>query len=158
MNGYSNLSLSSLARAIQTRRQLETAFYPLSHIPRCRALYTFAEKSFPHWQNPQPFCSRLQTSFSTRSRVGWTIRFVIPGTRIRFGLDALIGWIPGLGDAVAAAASLLIIVAAWKRGVARITMVRMLLNLTVENMLGAIPIIGDFCPKCGRLYGSACDS
>jgi len=70
-------------------------------------------------------------------------RFEIPGTRIRFGLDALIGWIPGIGDVIAAFASLFIVVAAWKRGAARITLVRMLLNLTVENTLGAIPLIGD---------------
>jgi hypothetical protein len=70
-------------------------------------------------------------------------RFVIPGTRIRFGLDAVIGWIPGIGDAVAAFASLFIVLAAWKRGAARITLIRMLLNLTLEGTLGAIPIIGD---------------
>ena len=71
-------------------------------------------------------------------------RFVIPGTGIRFGLDALIGWIPGIGDAVAAFASMFIVAAAWKRGAARITVLRMMLNLTIENMLGAIPVIGDF--------------
>ena len=70
-------------------------------------------------------------------------RFQIPGTRIRFGLDALIGWIPGIGDALAAVASLLIVFAAWQRGVARITLLRMVLNLVVEDALGAIPIIGD---------------
>src|SRR5437588_1255726 len=71
-------------------------------------------------------------------------RFVIPGTGIRFGLDALIGWIPGIGDAIAAFASLFIVLAAWKRGAARITVFRMLLNLAVENTLGAIPLVGDF--------------
>jgi len=71
-------------------------------------------------------------------------RFEIPGIGIRFGLDALIGWIPGIGDALAAFASMFIVVAAWKRGAARITLIRMLLNLTVESTLGAIPIIGDF--------------
>ena len=71
-------------------------------------------------------------------------RFVLPGTSIHFGLDALIGWIPGLGDALAAFASLFIVLAAWKRGAARITLVRMLLNLFVEGTLGAIPVVGDF--------------
>ncbi len=70
-------------------------------------------------------------------------RFEIPGTRIRFGLDALIGWIPGIGDALAAVASLFIIFAAWKRGAARVTVLRMMLNLFIEDTLGAIPIIGD---------------
>jgi len=71
-------------------------------------------------------------------------RFVVPGTGIRFGLDALIGWIPGIGDALAAFASLFIVLAGWKRGAARITLIRMLLNLTLEGTFGAIPIIGDF--------------
>ena len=70
-------------------------------------------------------------------------RFEIPGTRIRFGLDAIIGWIPGIGDAIAAAASLFIVYTAWRRGVARITVLRMMLNLAVEDTLGAVPIIGD---------------
>jgi Domain of unknown function (DUF4112) len=70
-------------------------------------------------------------------------RFVIPGTRIRFGLDALIGLIPGIGDALAALASLFIVVSAWRRGAARITVLRMMLNLTIEDTLGAIPLIGD---------------
>ena len=70
-------------------------------------------------------------------------RFEIPGTSIRFGLDALIGLIPGIGDALAALASLFIVFSAWKRGAARITVLRMMLNLVVEDTLGAIPIIGD---------------
>ena len=70
-------------------------------------------------------------------------RFEIPGTHIRFGLDALIGWIPGIGDALAAAASLFIVFAAWQRGAARITVLRMMFNLAIEDMVGAIPIIGD---------------
>lgn len=71
-------------------------------------------------------------------------RFEVPGLGIRFGLDALIGWIPGIGDALAALASMFIVVSAWKRGAARITVLRMMVNLTVENALGAIPLIGDF--------------
>jgi hypothetical protein len=70
-------------------------------------------------------------------------RFVIPGTRIRFGLDALIGLIPGIGDALAALASLFIVVSAWRRGAARITVLRMMVNLAIEDTLGAIPVIGD---------------
>jgi Domain of unknown function (DUF4112) len=70
-------------------------------------------------------------------------RFVIPGTRIRFGLDAIIGWIPGIGDALAAFASIFIVFSAWKRGVARVTLMRMVLNLAIEDTLGAIPVVGD---------------
>jgi hypothetical protein len=69
--------------------------------------------------------------------------FRIPGTRIRFGLDFLIGWVPGIGDAMAGIASFLIVFAAWRRGVQSITLVRMIANVVLETMLGAIPVAGD---------------
>jgi hypothetical protein len=69
--------------------------------------------------------------------------FRVPGTQIRFGLDFLIGWIPGVGDAAAGIASLIIVVAAWRRGVALITLARMITNVVLEALLGSIPVIGD---------------
>jgi Domain of unknown function (DUF4112) len=69
--------------------------------------------------------------------------FRIPGTKIRFGLDALIGWVPGIGDALAGIASFLIVFAAWRRGVQSITLVRMIANVVLETTLGAIPVAGD---------------
>src|ERR1700693_1807361 len=67
----------------------------------------------------------------------------IPGTQIRFGLDALIGWIPGIGDDMAGIASFLIVFASWRRGVPSITLVRMVANILLETTLGAIPVAGD---------------
>jgi hypothetical protein len=69
--------------------------------------------------------------------------FRIPGTKIRFGLDFLIGWIPGIGDALSALASLVIIVAAWRRGAALVTLARMISNVILETLVGAIPVVGD---------------
>jgi hypothetical protein len=69
--------------------------------------------------------------------------FRIPGTKIRFGLDALIGWIPGIGDAMTGIASFLIVFASWRRGVPKITLVRMIANVLLETMIGAIPVAGD---------------
>jgi hypothetical protein len=69
--------------------------------------------------------------------------FRIPGTHIRFGLDALIGWIPGIGDAMAGIASFFIVFAAWRRGVPKVTLVRMIANVLLETTLGAIPVAGD---------------
>lgn len=69
--------------------------------------------------------------------------FRIPGTQIRFGLDALIGWIPGIGDAMTGIASFLIIFASWRRGVPSITLVRMIANVLLETAIGAIPVAGD---------------
>jgi hypothetical protein len=62
--------------------------------------------------------------------------FCISGTRIRFGLDAIIGWVPGIGDAIAGLASLLIIFAGWKRGTARNTLARMVANVVLETGIG----------------------
>ena len=79
--------------------------------------------------------------------------FRIPGTRIRFGLDAIVGWIPGIGDAVAAIASSIIVFAAWSRGAPFITIARMILNVLLEVMIGAIPVLGDMFHiawKCNR--------
>jgi hypothetical protein len=69
--------------------------------------------------------------------------FRVPGTQIRFGLDFLIGWIPGVGDTLAGIASLIIIIAAWRRCAALVTLARMLTNVALESLLGSIPVVGD---------------
>jgi hypothetical protein len=69
--------------------------------------------------------------------------FRIPGTKIRFGLDALIGWVPGVGDAMTGIASFLIVFASWRRGAKAITLVRMIANVLLETAIGAIPVAGD---------------
>ena len=67
----------------------------------------------------------------------------IPGTPVRFGLDGIVGFIPGIGDALGGLASTLIVFAAWVRGVPTITIARMVLNLGIETALGAVPVAGD---------------
>jgi hypothetical protein len=69
--------------------------------------------------------------------------FLIPGTSIRFGIDGIIGLIPGLGDIMTGILSLLIPLAAWIRGVPYITLVRMLTNVTIGLLVGTIPVFGD---------------
>lgn len=69
--------------------------------------------------------------------------FRIPGTQIRFGLDALIGWVPGIGDAMSGVASFLIVFASWRRGTKAVTLVRMIANVLLETAIGAIPVAGD---------------
>src|SRR4029077_14020826 len=69
--------------------------------------------------------------------------FRIPGTKIRFGLDALIGWVPGIGDAMTGVASFLIVFASWRRGAKAVTLVRMAANVLLETAIGAIPVAGD---------------
>jgi hypothetical protein len=67
----------------------------------------------------------------------------IPGTKVRFGLDALIGWIPGIGDAMAGVASCVIVFASWRRGVAPVTLARMVANILLETAVGGVPVVGD---------------
>jgi Domain of unknown function (DUF4112) len=69
--------------------------------------------------------------------------FRIPGTKIRFGLDALIGWVPGIGDAMTGIASFLIVFASWRRGAKAVTLARMIANVLLETAIGAIPVAGD---------------
>jgi len=69
--------------------------------------------------------------------------FRIPGTRIRLGLDGLIGLIPGLGDVLGGIASCVLILGAWVRGVPYVTLTRMLVNLAIDVLIGSIPFLGD---------------
>ena len=69
--------------------------------------------------------------------------FFIPGTNIRFGVDALIGLVPGIGDAVTTAMSLYIVHEARELGVPRHLVVRMLMNVALDSVVGAVPLLGD---------------
>jgi hypothetical protein len=69
--------------------------------------------------------------------------FRIPGTSFRFGIDGIIGLVPGLGDVLAGLLSLVIPLAAWIRGVPYVTLVRMGLNLGIGVLVGSIPVLGD---------------
>jgi hypothetical protein len=69
--------------------------------------------------------------------------FLIPGLGIRFGFDAIIGLIPGLGDLITSLISLYILAAARRYGVPRATLMRMAFNIGVDTVVGAVPFFGD---------------
>ncbi|HEV8069534.1 MAG TPA: DUF4112 domain-containing protein [Planctomycetaceae bacterium] len=69
--------------------------------------------------------------------------FYIPGLGVRFGFDAIIGLIPGLGDIITSLISLYILAAALRYGVPRATMMRMAFNIAVDTIVGAVPLFGD---------------
>jgi hypothetical protein len=69
--------------------------------------------------------------------------FRVPGTGIRFGIDGIIGLVPGLGDVIAGLLSLIIPVAAWIRGVPYVTLIRMAVNIGIGVLVGSIPLLGD---------------
>ncbi len=66
----------------------------------------------------------------------------IPGTRIRFGLDPVLGLLPGLGDAVAALIGGFIIWSAWRAGAPALVIGRMLANVAVDAVVGSVPVAG----------------
>ena len=69
--------------------------------------------------------------------------FPIPGTRFRFGLDGLLGLIPGVGDMIGAALSAYIVLEAARLGTPKGILLRMIRNLAVEALVGVVPILGD---------------
>jgi hypothetical protein len=69
--------------------------------------------------------------------------FRVPGTNFRFGIDGIIGLVPGLGDVLAGLLSLVIPIAAWIRGVPYITLLRMAANIGIGVLIGSIPLLGD---------------
>jgi len=69
--------------------------------------------------------------------------FRVPGTDFRFGIDGIIGLVPGLGDVLAGLLSLIIPLAAWIRGVPYVTLFRMSSNIAIGVLGGAIPLVGD---------------
>lgn len=68
--------------------------------------------------------------------------FRIPGTRIRFGFDQLLGLVPGLGDAIAALIGGFIVWTAVRVGAPRLVIGRMLVNIGVDAVVGAVPLAG----------------
>jgi len=69
--------------------------------------------------------------------------FRIPGTNVRFGLDGIVGFIPGFGDVLGGLASCIIVLAAYFRGVPMITIARMVVNLAIEVGVGLVPFFGN---------------
>ena len=70
-------------------------------------------------------------------------QFAIPGTKLRFGLDALLGLVPGIGDSVGAVLSLYIVAQARAKGAPFSLLARMMWNILVDTLIGIIPLVGD---------------
>ncbi|MES2430847.1 MAG: DUF4112 domain-containing protein [Bacteroidota bacterium] len=80
--------------------------------------------------------------------IEWLVRlmdsqFKIPGTNIRFGLDALIGLIPGMGDLSTFIVSAIMLSTFAKNGASSYVLARMSVNILIDALIGAIPILGD---------------
>ncbi len=71
-------------------------------------------------------------------------QFKIPGTKIKFGLDSLIGLVPVVGDTVSMSLSFYFIHVAMKHKVKKRTIGKMMSNIFKDYCIGLIPIVGDY--------------
>jgi hypothetical protein len=69
--------------------------------------------------------------------------FRVPGTGIRFGLDPIVGLIPGLGDLTAPVFTGLLLITGFRLRVPAIVQARMVLNAALDMLLGLVPFLGD---------------
>ena len=67
----------------------------------------------------------------------------IPGTRVSFGADSVLGLIPGIGDLAAAAVSLIFVNEARRLGVPNDKLLKMLINVGFDAVAGSVPVVGD---------------
>src|SRR5271167_1708312 len=88
-----------------------------------------------HSNDPDPFIrfvSRLLDTF-----------FVIPGTRIRFGIEPIIGLIPIFGDQMTSLMSAALLYRSVQHRLPKIALVRMALNILINAVVGMVPLFGD---------------
>jgi uncharacterized protein DUF4112 len=89
--------------------------------------------------------NRAAREVETLARLAWWLDDAvrIPWIGVRFGLDPLLGLVPGLGDAAGAIVSLLIVGAALRHRVPKTVVVRMALNVAFDYAIGLLPVAGD---------------
>ena len=93
--------------------------------------------------------SRSQrTRASVESRFRWLALIMddllrVPGTKLRFGLDPIIGLLPGIGDVTSAIVSAIAFIHAARSGVPKILLARMAMNILINELVGIIPGLGD---------------
>ena len=78
-------------------------------------------------------------------RLSWLMDDLIrvPGLGWRFGLDAIVGLIPGFGDTATSLVSFYILVAAVRYRVPKVTLLRMGMNIGIDYVVGSFPLVGD---------------
>ncbi len=93
-----------------------------------------------------------EVDITVSRRLAWVMddAVTVPGTRIGVGLDAVIGLVPGIGDAVGSALSSVIVRDAVRARVPMVVLARMGLNLVVDALLGLLPGLGDLLDVAHR--------
>lgn len=70
-------------------------------------------------------------------------RWRIPGTPVRFGIDSIVGLIPGVGDTIMVLPSLWMMHVAYRHGAPKRTIAKMAGNAGVDYVVGSVPLLGD---------------
>lgn len=88
---------------------------------------------------------QIEQSKNKLNKLAWLMdnSFRIPGTQMRFGVDGIIGLIPGIGDAIGAFISSHIMSQAAQMGVPKSILLKMAFNVALDALLGIIPVLGD---------------
>jgi hypothetical protein len=97
---------------------------------------------------PEDRSGRSRTSASVEPLFRWLalimddfLRF--PGTNLRFGLDPIVGLVPGIGDVVSAIISGLALIHAARYGLPKILLARLAMNILINELVGIVPALGD---------------
>src|SRR5688572_23812153 len=101
-------------------------------------------KQSPHQRTVRPTVLAKRDAALWLEKLAWLMDSSIPlGSRWSIGLDGLLGLIPGIGDLAGSFLSTFIVIAAAQAGLPRTAVARMIVNVAVDTVLGAIPFLGD---------------
>lgn len=107
-------------------------------MPAFAARAPFERLAFPGGRDPADVRARIYGLEKLLERA-----FVIPGTRIPIGMDAVVGLVPVAGDIITGLMGLYIVWEAHNVGASRWLQARMLVNVGIDTALGAVPVAGD---------------
>ena len=105
----------------------------------------------PHARGGSSRAHRAQPEFDKRAALArldalarlFDTAFILPGTKIRFGVEAVMRLVPGIGDAAASALSCYLLYEAHRLEVPSHVFARMVANVAIEGVVGAVPVLGD---------------
>ncbi len=107
------------------------------------AAFQFAGQYTPHAAPYDAAARRAALDRLDMLATAFDTAFIVPGTRIRFGVESLIRLVPGVGDLAASALSFYLLYEARRLGVPRLLFARMLGNVLIEGTIGVVPVAGD---------------
>jgi hypothetical protein len=95
---------------------------------------------------PRPLTARQAQRLKTLRHVSRLLdsAFVVPGTEFRFGLDPILGLVPGLGDLTSPLFAMVLLWQSRDLGIPRVVQLRMTFNVAIDALVGLLPLAGDF--------------